>query len=567
VAAMVERQRLVAFGAALPKDLIARRDILVRELGEPSETTAVWRGPTSPLESEQLQRMSLTEIRGYLNSWKPLGTFGSASPEGLSRGLQAITRTRALEFSKAADTFIGVEPTYVRGLVTGLSEAVTADQSIEWEKVLELLHWVCSQPIEPEPVDRGYPDDADPGWSWTRLAITRLLENGLTHRQAGLSIQARQPVWALIEILLRDPDPMDGGDARLPDSDYLTRSINSVRGLALTTVVRYAWWIHSEVPVPEGVKPTFDRAPEIRGALERALEDPSPAVRCVLGEYFPSLFYLDSAWTPQHAGAIFPEAPEAALLWKATWSTYVEYAQPYDAAFETLSSKYDLALARLRNAGDAERKKMGERGLGQHLASYFWRAVDGQRSTERLLEYLGICTPEHVGHTLWFLGRGLEEAKDTPQTTIARLMDLWSELRVRSDAWPEQKRQELLRHFGTWFTSDQFDPQWALTELEQSLSTGFGLIDVQAVLVRLGSLAEALPLQVVRCVELLVKNEQQLRYPFMWERELASILKALLASRDPDVQQRARSIADKLVEGGSLFARDLVASPGPVGQT
>ena len=100
---------------------------------------------------------------------------------------------------------------------------------------------------------------------------------------------------------------------------------------------------------------------------------------------------------------------------------------------------------------------------------------------------------------------------------------------------------------------------WAVSKLEQCLATGFGLVDVQAILVRLGSLAESRPLQVTGCVEVLVQDEQQLRYPFMWEREFASILKILLANPDHAVHHRVRRVVDKLVEGGSLFARDLVA--------
>jgi hypothetical protein len=562
IAASLELQRLLAFGEEIPEPLVARRESLLATLGEPSTASAVWRGPTSELSDQQLQRMSLPEIVDFLKKWKPLGTFGAPSPEGLGRALQSAARARALEVSRAADTFIDLEPTYVRAVVTGLYEVVATRQPIEWEKVLVLLTWVCDQPVDAKTNERVFPDDADPGWSWTRQAIVRLLENGLLHKEAGLAIAYRQPVWAILKTLLHDPDPQADGEARLPDSDYLTRAINSVRGLALLTLVRYAWWIHTELPVPDGSAVTFDRAPEVRDELERALGDPSPAVRCVFGEYFPSLFYLDSTWTARHIDAIFPEANEAVHIWEAAWGTYLEYAQPYDAAFEILRPKYDFALQRLRTPDD--RKKVGERGLGQHLASYFWRAVDGDRATQRLLEYFDNCTPENVGHTVWFLGRGLEEAKDTSPATINRLKALWTQVRVRSAAWADQKRRELVRHFGGWFTSEQLDSDWSLSELEQCLATGFGLVDVQGILTRLGSLAESNAQKVVPCVELLVQQEEQLRSPFIWEQELATVLKVLLVNPNDAVRQRIRLVVDKLVENGSLFARDLVKG-GPSG--
>lgn len=559
IAALAELHRLQAFGEVIPEELIARRDFLLREIGEPSTNLAVWRGPTSPLDNERLPRMSVADIVAFAKNWEPPGTFGMPSPEGLGRALQGVTSARAHEFSSAAGDFIGLEPTYVRAVITGLADVVSAKQVINWEPVLSLLKWVCSQPVEVERPERTFPEDSDPGWSWTRLAIARLLENGLKYRESGLSIEFRQVIWEVLDVLSKDPDPPCADGSGDSENDHLTRSINSVRGLALHTIVRYAWWIHSEIPIAEGKPESFERDPEVRDALEASLRDCSPAVRCVLGEYFPSLFYLDPVWTAAHVDDIFPAAAQAKVIWAASWGTYVDYAQPYDAAFNCLRPRYDLALERLGNVNENERKNMGERGLGQHLASYFWRAVEGDESTQRLLLYFDRCQSEGVGHILWFLRRGLEEVSDVAQPIVGRLMDLWSELRARSVAWTDKKRRELRRHFGTWFSAEQFDAEWALGELERCLAERFGLIDVQSTLVRMAVLAQRHGGRVARCLELLLSQEQQLRYPFMFQSELGNVLKILLEDSDPNVRQKAREVADKLVEGGSLFARDLVA--------
>ena len=560
IAALAELHRLQAFGEVIPAELAPRRDFLLREMGDRSTNPTVWRGPTSPLENEQLQRMPVADIVAFLRSWEPTGTFGRPSPEGLCRALQGTTAARAQEFSNAAAQFIGLAPTYVRAVVTGLADVVSAKQAANWEPVLILLKWVCSQPVEVERPERTFPEDSDPGWSWTRLAIVRLLENGLKYRESGLAIQYRQAVWEVLDVLSKDPDPPCADGSSDSESDYLTRSINSVRGLALHTIVRYAWWIHSEVHLVGGNPEGFDRDPEIRKALEASLRDGSPAVRCVLGEYLPSLFYFDPAWTAAHVDEIFPATEQARVIWAASWGTYVDYAQPYDAAFSCLRPKYDLALERLGNANETERKSMGEHGLGQHLASYFWRAVEGDESTQRLLLYFDRCDPQGVGHILWFLRRGLDEVNGAAQPIAGRLTTLWSELRVRSAAWTDQKRRELNRHFGTWFTSEQFDAEWALGELERCLGERFGLIDVHTTLGRMAVLARPHPERVARCLELLVSQDQQLRYPFMFQTELGSVLKVLLEDSDPNVRQKARGVADKLVEGGNLFARDLVTA-------
>lgn len=561
---MIERNRLVAFGSSIPAGLTTRRNALVTELGEPREgmATAVWTGPTSPLTDEQLEKMSLERVVEYIRTWQPEEAFDAPRAEGLSRALQSQVKARLEEFAAGAALFVGSPPTYVRGVITGLADAAAANQGFDWTGVLTLVSWVCEQPPDEQLPEREIPEDVDPGWTWTRQTIARLVERGLTHDQSGLSLDHRPIIWSVIESLLHDPDPTQDSEQASGETDALTRSINSVRGLALHAVLRYQWWVHEGLKSAgesQGAPSTLELYPEVIKALEGSLGDPAAAVRCVFGEYFPTLFHFDATWATLHVEAVFPESDELLRYWVATWGTFVEYAQPYDAAFGALRSKYDLALDRLEAADAVLRKRMGERGLGQHLGSYFWRSVDGQRSLERLLSYFDVCSPESAGHTMWFLARGLAEVQSIPEATLTNLKSLWTELSARAAQWSEQKRRELHRHFGTWFTSPHFDGTWALGALEKSLATGAGLIDLQKVLVRLDSLARDYPMEVSACLEQLIRDEQQLLRPLLWEAELGAVLKALLTSPRQEVRQRAEKLVDLLVENGALFARQLVA--------
>jgi hypothetical protein len=561
---MIERNRLVAFGSSIPAELTARRNELVAELGESREglATAVWAGPTSPLTDEQLGKMSLEQIVEYVRKWQPEDDFDAPRPEGLSRALQNQVKARLEEFAAGAALFVGLPPTYVRGVITGLADAMAANQGFDWTGVLSLVTWVCKQPPDEQLPEREIPEDVDPGWTWTRQTIARLVERGLTHDESGLSLDHRPIIWSVIESLLQDPDPTPDSERATSETEALTRSINSVRGLALHAVLRYQWWVHKGFKSGgegQGAPSTLELFPEVIKALEGSVEDPTAAVRCVFGEYFPTLFYFDAKWATLYIDAIFPESDELLRYWVATWGTFVEYAQPYDGAFRALRSRYDLALDRLQAADAVRRKRMGERGLGQHLSSYFWRSVDGQRSLETLLRYFDVCSPESAGHTMWFLARGLAEVQNIPDATLANLKSLWTQLSARAARWNEQKRRELHRHFGTWFTSPHFEGAWALGALEKSLATGTGLIDLQEVLVRLDSLARDHPMEVSACLEQLVRDEQQLLRPLLWEAELGAVLKTLLTSPHPEVRHRAGKLVDLLVENGVLFARELVA--------
>jgi hypothetical protein len=558
---VVMRNRLSAFGDTLPPQLLPRRTQLIAEHGEiqTSASTAVWHGPTSPVSADALGAMSVAELEGYLRTWVPTQGFGAPSREGVARDLQQLAKNRAADWSKDARNFIGLNPTYVRGIILGLNDACTAKVSIDWPAVLGLLRWVMNQPRAIITDHNAFDEGEDPDWSWTRQTIARLLTSALTTPEAGLEWSAREAIWPVIHELLQDPDPPIDADP-FEDRDPLTASINSVRGVAAHALFRFAWWISNHQPPPPGVTLSFERMPEVKIGVERVLADPSPAVRSVLGDWLRTLFYFDPAWTVAHIDTIFLETPELNPYWLATWRAFAEYDQPYDPAFSMLLRKYAFAVGRLPDFPEEERKKMGETGLGQHLASYYWRGIGGEETRELLLRYFDFCTPTAAAHVLWSLGRGLDGPEPISPQTIAALARLWSDLHIQSSRWGELKRSEVYRQFGSWFMSGRFDEQWALRELKHAMEFGAGILDVEGVLARLATLCVDHPRQVADILEPLLKDDRQLWQPLLWQTQVEAVLRALLNSPDAVARSHAAGIADQSVQNGGLFARDLLSN-------
>jgi hypothetical protein len=323
---------------------------------------------------------------------------------------------------------------------------------------------------------------------------------------------------------------------------------------------RFAWWIGNHLPPHPGVTLSFERMPEVKIGVERVLADPSAAVHSVLGDWLRTLFYFDPAWATAHIDTIFPETRELNPHWLATWRAFAEYDQPYDSAFPVLLRKYAFAVGRLRDATEEERKKMGETGLGQHLASYYWRGIGGEETRELLIRYFDLCTPTAAAHVLWSLGGGLEGPEPISPQTLAALTSLWSDLHAQSSGWAELKRSEVYRQFGRWFMSGRFDERWALRELKRAIEIGAGIIDVEGVLARLATVCADHPRQVAHILEPLLKDDRQLWQPLLWQAQVEAVLRALLNSSDADARSRATRIADQLVQNGSLFARDLLSN-------
>ena len=558
----VRRDRLTAFGAMLPTELIAERDELIADLGEPQEPSGggIWHGPTSPLNVDSLGAMTVSEVVDYLVSWSPSRDFGAPSREGLARDLQQLAKDRAAVWSQNAPLFIGLNPTYVRGIILGLNDASAAKVSLSWGPVLELVHWVLAQPREAIADRNAFDDDEDPDWTWTRQSIARFVTTGLTDPESQIDIDLRESVWQILQELLVDPDPPTESDPA-DDNDPLTTSINTVRGLAAHALFRFAWWIHRSLPAPvSGAELSFNRMSEVRSGLETMLADVSPAVHSVLGDWFRTMFFFDPHWTAQHIDRIFPESPELYPFWVATWRAFAEYDHPYDPAFGLLERKYAFAVDKIIDASEEDRKKMGEAGLGRHLMSYYWRGVGAEETRALLLRYFDHCSSTAAAHALWGVGQGLAGAEPVTPETVQALAALWSDLTSQATHWIELKRREVYRQFGQWFSSGRFDNRWALRELTRALQMGAGMLDVEEVLARLEGLSADHPREVAATLEILLKDERQLWQPLIWKAQVESLLRMLLNSADETARAQAEQIVNVLVENGSLFARDILAN-------
>lgn len=557
------RDRLCAFGAVIPLELAALRDTLVAKFGEtpePAVPTAFWSGPVGPEKIETLRAMPAAELVTYLRTWvPPAGEFGAPSREGLARDLQQIVKDRPAEWSTEARFFVGLNPTYVRGFLTGLNDACAANVVLEWPGVIDLLQWVMDQPRELA-IDRSGLEDEDPDWSWTRQVLTRLLTTALTHPEAELDWSERRRVGSLLLELLKDPDPQVNVDPAA-DRDPLTTSLNCVRGTAAHALFRFAWWIHNHFSGQAADTDfTFERMPEVKAGVELVLEDPTAAVRSVLGDWLRTLLYFDREWTARHLDAIFPEADALKPFWQAAWRAFTEYDHPYDPAFDLLKRKYELAVARLDGASDEARKQMGERGLGHHLASYYWRGVGGEGTRLLLLKYFDLCSPEAAAHVLWSLGQGLQGNDPIAATTLGYLSTLWSDLNARLAGWSELKRNEVCRHFGAWFMSGRFEDRWALAELRNAVQGGAGIADVEGVLTRLEALARTFPSEVAATLGPLLEDDRECWHPHLFRPQVEGVLRMLLASPNAAARSHAEAIVNQLIENGNLFARDLLSS-------
>jgi len=318
-------RRFNVLAGSLPQGLHEEFNDLQAQYGELKREGGVrpiaW-GNRSPVSAEEVLKKSDADLAQYLHGAELGHDLTGPSMEGLGDVIADAAGAEPQRLSSIATTFIGLDPLLVGGLLRGLDAAARAKAPLDWGQVLELCEWVVKQPREiPDRQTRFY--DRDPGWVWTRRQVGSLLEEGIKTEPSSIPISSRTVVLSILGVLCEDPEPEEGQEG---SDEILGTAINSVRGIAIRSVVFYALWRRRADPTVVDVDGTGTRA-----ILERHLDpavDKSPAVRSVYGQFLPALMWIDPKWMRSLIEKVFPLDREAMTLRRAAWTGYVRFNRP-----------------------------------------------------------------------------------------------------------------------------------------------------------------------------------------------------------------------------------------------
>ena len=547
-------------------------DHLVAEIGEPRHADVEvvhgepqW-GPTSPKSEDELFLLDTNSIITFLGSWEAQKGWMDPSPEGLARAFQAVVKRKPTDFSAAATTFETLDPTYVRALISGLSDAVREGKQITWEPVLNLSQWVLDQPIEipgREKTDRRF-DEGDPDWSWTRKSIARLLRDGCERVPAHIPFESRRLVWELISQLTNDADPsLDYERNRAGSFKPITLSINTTRGEAMHAVMAYASWIRRHLGKDD--QANFEAMPEVATLLQRRLAldvEPTLTVRSVYGQNLPRLIGIDRNWVVGHLEAIFPPQPEHQQYWEIAWSSYVIFSRCYSWAYDVLSNEYDRAIRLLSKGGLEEQEADPNESLTDHLMILYW--IGRLKLNEGpLVEFYERASEELRAHALNFVGRALKDSDNVSSDQLERLKQLWEQRLAANTGTNAQKSSKEVAQFAVWFWSDKLDDDWALEQLIASMKVSEDIEREFFGIPRLARLSASIPLKSLIALDLLIKSAHRKRDYFHGQDEAKTIIENGLRSSDLTAQKKARQIANYLLSLRYSEFRELALGKGP----
>jgi predicted transcriptional regulator len=568
----------------LPGDWQRRYEQLVNEFGEPEHPdfaryVTQYVGPTAPKSSDELRKMEVSSLVDYLREWQPENRFMGASREGMAREVSAIIGEEPQRFAAEAEAFRGLHPTYVRCLINGLSGALGKKAKFDWAPVLRLCKWVLTQEDWKVSKDVPYWADEDKDWSWTRRAISHLLESALSRGSEDLDLSLRTDVWDVLSKLTEDAEPTP--DREVPkkghDRDPVHIAINSARGTAMLAVTYYATWLRQHVERQRDLTSRavrgFDEMPEVREVLERRLDlsvEPTRAIRSVYGMRLPWIRLIDPEWTEQNLDKIFPESENERAFWEAAWFAYLTHCPAYDDVLDTLRKKYSLAIERLGEDSVLGKKPQDlETPLAVHVMSFYLRGKLEISSSDGVIErFFARASDRARGWALESTGRWLWQVKSKKEPVspevLERLKRLWewrcSEF-SRSDDPGAFAREAAA--FVWWFRSRAFEDSWAVSQLNRALMSAVHgdpnvLRDAPYVtLETLAALCKEFPLDTVRCLQQLLTRADQWHVG-AFEKDIRKVLSQALIS-----SVEAKTVAEQSIVAlgrrGLLQFRDLLS--------
>ncbi|MFA6954352.1 MAG: hypothetical protein WC538_00620 [Thermoanaerobaculia bacterium] len=507
-------------------------------------TTAMWVGPTSPKTTADFEAMPLPSLVDFLRTWVPPSGMMADTRDGVGRELAPAIEQRAEEISESAEQFIGLDPTFVRELLAGLTDAAKNRKALKWDPVLRLAAWAASQPREIAGRSRSDLDD-DPNWGRTRSQIGRLLQQGFKKRETQIPSEFRSLVWEIIHPITADPDPDASRDE---GNDPLTTAINSTRGVALEAAIGYAAWVRDGYfAPPDAGREPFHDMPELEALLASHLDpgvDPSPAVRAVYGQHLFDIWMLEPRWVVDHLDQLFPAS--SPRLADAAWQTCFVYGRRFNKSIlRDLRPQYERAVDSIGTAPPLYRDYPSQ--LGSYLLYQYFDGVEELGPGSLLDRFFRNADVDTRTRIVSFIPHHVDEfAQQGEQPPIERAMAFWS-WRVATS-----KDGADLRGFGLWMPSHRFDPVWRLTQLKLAIDRGGVPLHEHAVIGALPSLAALHPTLVLDCIASLIQQAGSYMqiYRFTYRGEVEAILRDALASDKTSVRTTACELVNTLIARG-----------------
>jgi hypothetical protein len=501
--------------------------------------SARW-GSTSPLSAEEISELGPGRFADWAVTWEPPPSgWETPTPSGLASELSKAVQSSPEAWSRALPGIAERlrHPTYIRGVLDGLREAVDAEGvALAWDGLVPTFELVVS---EPWPVTRlaGDDFDADPDWAECNRVVTRLIQEAVD-RDTPFDDATLDRLWSVLLATMRKRKR----EAGVSDTDLLTAAINKMS----TTALRAMFSMALSVSRRGGDLAPWGRRLADAVTEELAADDAEAQLAsAIVASLYPQFVHVYGERAKDFIPRLFGPS-QAVGLKVGILETLLRWARPIANDMLILFRPYILAYLDLERAdGEEEERREAMRWL---MIGYI-RHLANQDDPRVLLDVLR--RPSRISEGAEFLGRVLRETPDPDPKLIGAAFRFWDEALATPGL-----EAEAFQGFGWWTEGSAIDDQPWLDRIYTTLQLTKGRIDqedeVVQRLIRLSDHPDAW-----RSLSLLVKGASDRWTVSYWARNLHDLFRKTKDSA-ADIRTLRAEVVERLLERELLDFRQYV---------
>ncbi len=420
------RDRLYLIKEHLEGQYATQLDELVKKHGEPDQLPSQTPQPTihggivherGPAETEKFREQTAEEVLTTAVEWEPPESDMRDKAEdaqledqnhlGFSRQLRELIMEDPQRYAREISVLEDANPRYAEAALRAFTELTDNGETFRWGSILELGQAITASPTT---------------WSESaRTNLARLINKGIVSDTTDFPDGFESTIESILRTLVTDPDPDTDRDqppeGMAGHGDPPQVALNSVRPMALNAYITYLHWQDNN---------TEDNLDQDLFDLirDRICEDPSLAVRSVIGRRFGNLYTLDADLVEEHLVDIFPRDTDrtARRRFIAAWNSYTTNNQYWDS--EDFRPYYRHAL-KLLDTDEDYAYQISLRSTTAHVVSiYLFEDEDIADENSLIRQFYEVADCDGENELASILSSSM--GNDAVEERWEKIRELWS---------------------------------------------------------------------------------------------------------------------------------------------
>lgn len=497
----------------------------------------------APKTKDEMLQMSIDEVLSFVSdpeNYKDTGKERKldSAKDGLAFEFQKLVKDKIIDYLNVnIEKVINLDEDFLSKYFNGIWDAIRESKvdGFNWDKYLETAKATVDKYAPNGEIQRAF-----------HPLVDSLRECFTGSNKIEYTFERLEAIYDILRPLLELKEEKDTSY----DKDPVQLRCNSVTGEALELCVSLG--IVCKGNFEQQWQSSFKD--KIRNAFEKALNEiKTPWTCCTFGTDLSRIYWFDRDWVEENIAIILSNE-----MWDIVWNTYLRWGRPSRDLFVFLADQgfYSKAINKLKKVNEAESEEDPEKKLSDHLVIAYFNGWLENGLGQVYDEFLANASDSILGHTSRFFTTGfksLSEKSDEGNNgeTIARLKEYWKK-RLEAISSNPKKHLKEAKGLTSWIIDSPFETRDNLQLISRTLKITNGQLDrrgdIDHSIIALCKFAVEDKLMALKCIRMILINEDLKTYVKRFRNELKELLSGILKEEQIDINvlQEAIDLVDDL---------------------